>query len=102
MYKKRLLSAVVAALMAASALIMPMASTVDAYADTNTRLPDRFDLRDYGYVTPVKNQGLLGTCWGFAAIAAAETSILSELGLSYEQFREVYGYDLDLSENQLA
>lgn len=88
--------------MAVSSLVMPMMSTVNAYADTNKKLPDKFDLRDYGYVTPVKNQGLLGTCWGFAAIAAAETSILSELGLSYEQFREVCGYDLDLSENQLA
>ncbi len=58
--------------------------------------PARFDLRDEGVVTPVKFQNPWGTCWGFAAIAAAETSILSELGTTYETT------GLDLSELQLA
>lgn len=37
-----------------------------------------------------------GTCWGFAAIAASETSILSKLGKTYEET------GLDLSEHHLT
>ena len=61
--------------------------------------PSSYDLRDEGYVTPVKFQNPFGTCWGFAAIAAAESSILSS-GLAQED-----GLDastLDLSEKHLA
>ena len=59
-------------------------------------LPSSYDLRDKGVVTPVKRQNPWGTCWGFAAIAAAETSILSEMGTTYEEF------PLDLSESLFA
>ncbi len=48
-------------------------------------MPARFDLRDYGYVTPVKQQAPWGTCWVFGSIAAAETSILSAMGKTYEE-----------------
>ena len=58
--------------------------------------PSSFDLRDKGVVTPVKSQLPWGTCWSFAAVAAAETSILSELGTTYDALQ------LDLSERQLA
>ena len=56
--------------------------------------PETFDLRSAdldgsgvkkNYVTPVKNQGAFGTCWGFGATASAETSILTDLGLSYDE-----------------
>ena len=55
-------------------------------------LPSRYDMRDAGIVTPVKLQYPWMDCWGFAGIAAAETSILSSMGTTYEQF------PLDLSE----
>lgn len=40
-------------------------------------IPAKYDSRDYGYVTPVRNQGKWGTCWAFAAIAAMESTALS-------------------------
>lgn len=39
-----------------------------------TVLPRRYDAREDGLVTPVKNQANTGACWSFAAISAAETS----------------------------
>ena len=59
-------------------------------------LPSRYDLRDLGVVTPVKFQNPWGTCWGFGAIAASETSILSEAGQTYADT------GFDLSERHLA
>lgn len=59
-------------------------------------LPEKYDLRDYGLVTPVKNQNPWNTCWGFSAIAASETSILNDLNATYDSTL------LDLSELQLA
>ena len=46
--------------------------------------PSRFDLRDYGVVTPVKSQNPWGSCWSFGGIAAAESSILTTLGMPNE------------------
>lgn len=64
-------------------------------------LPSRFDLRDYGVVTPVKRQNPWGSCWSFGGIAAAETSILTSLGMTCEEYREKTGTEFDLSEKHL-
>ena len=61
-----------------------------------TTMPTSFDLRDQGTVTPVKDQTPWGTCWSFGSTAAAETSILNKLGLTYDE------YNIDLSELQTA
>ena len=64
--------------------------------------PVRFDLREYGVVTPVKYQNPWGTCWSFGGIAAAETSILTTLGMTCEEYEEEMGAPFDLSEKHLA
>lgn len=56
-------------------------------------LPSQYDLRDKGVVTPVRLQSPWSSCWAFAGIAAAETSIISDLGAPAS---------LDLSEKHLA
>lgn len=39
-------------------------------------LPDSYDMRDYGRVSPVRDQGRYGTCWAFASLGALETTLL--------------------------
>ena len=47
-------------------------------------LPDKFDLRDYGLVGPVRDQGYMGSCWTFATSSALESSLLKETGQLYD------------------
>lgn len=42
------------------------------------KLPRRYDAREHGRTTPVKDQGDLGTCWAFASLLALESSLLPE------------------------
>ena len=71
-------------------------------SQTDAKLPAKFDLRDKGVVTPVKYQNPWGSCWSFGGTAAAETSILSTLGMTADEYKEKTGYDFDLSEKHLV
>ena len=51
-------------------------------------LPSKYDLRDYGYVTPVKNQKSSGNCWAFTSLAALESCILKATGISHDLSEE--------------
>ena len=53
-------------------------------ATFNGTLPSKYDLRDYNWVTSVKNQGSGGNCWSFSSLAALESCILKATGKSYD------------------
>ena len=58
-------------------------------------LPARYDLRERGRISSVKNQGIPGPCWAFAALGAMESNYLT-------QKLNTDGKIPDLSEMQLA
>jgi len=55
-------------------------------------LPDRWDWRDFGVVTPPKNQGNCGSCWTFSTAGVMESHYLLKYG----------GAARNLSEQQLV
>ena len=71
-------------------------SQTNEQGNRDTDLPSRYDLRDYGYVTPVKDQGEDGNCWAFATMAALESYLLKFENITYNLSAE-----WDFSENNL-
>jgi C1A family cysteine protease/Leucine-rich repeat (LRR) protein len=51
-------------------------------------LPSRFDLREQRRLTPVGDQGQIGTCWAFAAIGALESNLAVALDMKADAFSE--------------
>ena len=47
-----------------------------------TNIPSRFDLRDWNWTSPVKDQGLMGACWAFAATEALESALRKAFGIT--------------------
>lgn len=78
MQKKLISALIVFVLLAVN--ILPVSSV-----DKTLPSPDeivkmsKYDGRDYGIVTPVKDQGTSNLCWAYSSIAASETSILRRL-----------------------
>ncbi len=56
-------------------------------------LPEKFDLRDEGRLTSVKDQGQYGLCWSFASTASMESNILTK------KLSNATSDNLDLSES---
>ena len=47
-------------------------------------LPSRFDARDWGWVTPIKDQADASSCWAFSTTGALETALLKSTGIAYD------------------
>lgn len=41
-------------------------------------MPSKYDLRDYGLIEPVSNQGPLGICWAIAANSCASSHLMNQ------------------------
>ncbi|SNU04513.1 Cysteine protease, C1A family [Lachnospiraceae bacterium] len=63
-------------------------------------LPDAYDMREHDRVTPVRDQGDLGTCWAFASLGALETVTMPAEPEVYsvDHMSLNNGYNLDLSD----
>jgi len=53
-----------------------LVSVVFAMCSAWAQLPEQFDARDLGWITEVKDQSQLGTCWTFATTSLFETSYI--------------------------
>lgn len=61
--------------------VMPDLNTNHNYAE-GCALPVRYDLREEGCLTAIRNQGQFGTCWTFAAYASLESAIMKSSAAS--------------------
>lgn len=68
---------------------------------TRDTLPAKYDSRDYGWVTPVRDQGSYNTCWAHGAAAACESYMIKH-GVHVGEDGPVADATLNLSEFHLA
>ncbi len=65
--------------------------------DTNiTTIPERYDLRELGWVSNIRNQGNMGSCWAFGMTATFESALIKILNLTGENLTAI-----DFSENNM-
>ena len=59
-------------------------ASLDSSASEAPRLRERFDLREEGRISAVKNQGSLSTCWAYAATSALESTMLTDQKITFD------------------
>ena len=64
-----------------SNVIAPIINYSPEYQST---IPSSYDSRDYGYVTPVKDQMDGGNCWAFASVATLEICLKKATGITFD------------------
>ncbi|MGV8026766.1 MAG: C1 family peptidase [Anaerolineaceae bacterium] len=52
--------------------------------DSADTLPSSFDWRNYGGVTPIRNQKSCGSCWAFATVGAMESAMAIKTGKYFD------------------
>lgn len=70
-----------------------------ALVSSEQKLPAAYDMRDYGRVSDVRDQGRYGTCWAFASLGAFETTLLPKEKevFSTDHMTLCNSYNLDLN-----
>lgn len=69
---------------------LPQVNTQESVSVSRQTMPTKYSSVDMGYVSSVKNQGSLGSCWAFSAMSQMESLLL----------KKGYG-EYDLSEEHL-
>lgn len=64
--------------------------------------PSAYDMRDYGFLPPIRNQGVLGVCWAFSSSASMESNVLKKGLVGYDLSEWLLGYQSrqDVSPNK--
>uniref|UniRef100_A0A914P3Z5 Peptidase C1A papain C-terminal domain-containing protein n=1 Tax=Panagrolaimus davidi TaxID=227884 RepID=A0A914P3Z5_9BILA len=78
---------------------LPKFSNFATFDDENITAPDSYDYREYGKVTPVKNQQQCGSCYAFASTAAVESQFLIHSNVEYD-LSEEYLLECDTSDDE--
>lgn len=74
--------------------VIPASAEQTSSTKKATTLPSSYDSREYGVVTPIRDQGITGSCWAFGALKSLEASSIQQ-GISPLE-------DTDYSESHLA
>jgi len=63
-------------------LLQPYSFNTYNLKPNSQTMPSTYNLKDEGYVSPIKNQSTLGLCWAFATVGSIESNALKTLGKS--------------------